>query len=320
MTSPLRVGVLSRSFSRHPVLRDEIGLRCGAVTFNDTGRTLGGDELIAFLGGHDAAVVALERIDESVFARLPDLRIVSKYGVGLDNVDLHAAARHGVKVGWTGGVNRRSVAELTIAFAIHGLRGIGVSAAEVRAGVWRQVQGRQLSDCTVGLVGFGHVGQEVARLLGAFGTKVIAHDIRMGELAAECAALAVESVELDALLARADVVSLHLPLTPATRVLLDASRLRKMKRGAVLINTARGGLVDEAALEAALDDHLAAACFDVFASEPPDRPALLARSNFLATAHIGGSAAEAVLAMGRAAIAGLSTAIDPLGHIPSWAE
>ncbi len=321
MTDPApgahRVAVLSRSFSRHPVLRGELARLHPDAAFNDTGRTLAGDELITFLEGRDAAIVALERVDGAVFDGVPGLRILSKYGVGLDNVDLRAAARHGVKVGWSGGVNRRSVAELALAFMIFGLRGVGVASAEVKGGTWRQILGRQLSDCTVGLVGLGHVGQEIARLLQAFGTRVVACDIRA--FPAFCSAHRVEAVDLDTLLARSDVVSLHIPLTRATRALLDASRLRAMKPGAVLVNTARGGLVDERALEAALrDGHLAAACFDVFASEPPDDQALLALPNFLGTPHIGGSAAEAVLAMGRAAIEGLSTAIDPLAHIPPW--
>jgi D-3-phosphoglycerate dehydrogenase len=309
--------VLSRSFSRHPVLRAELEERHPGITFNDTGRTLAGDELIGFLQGHDAAIVALEKIDGAVFSALPGLRIVSKYGVGLDNVDLQAAARHGLRVGWTGGVNRRSVAELAIAFMIYGLRGVGVSGAEIRSGVWRQYLGRQVSDATVGLIGLGHVGQELARLLRGFGTRVLAHDVR--SFPDFCAAHSVEAVGLDDLLTRSDVVSLHIPLTPKTRNLIDAERLSAMKPGAVLVNTARGGLVDEDALEAALrDGRLAAACFDVFATEPPDCPGLLALPNFLATAHVGGSAEEAVLAMGRAAIEGLTNAIDPLDHIPVW--
>jgi len=319
VSAPNRVAVLSRSFSRHPVLRAELQARYPDATFNDTGRTLAGEELLGFLAGHDGAVVALEKMTADIFAQAKDLRIIGKYGVGLDNVDLAAAARHGVKVGWTGGVNRRSVAELAIAFMITGLRGITVSQAEIEAGIWRQFQGRQLSDVTVGLLGCGHVGKELATLLRAFGTKVVAHDIR--DFPEFYAASGVEPVSLEEMIARADVISLHVPLTPRTRHVLDATRLKAMKRGAILVNTARGGLVDEEALEALLvEGHIAAACFDVFEVEPPTRPSLIALPNFLATAHIGGSADEAVVAMGRAAIDGLSNAVDPLSHIPDWAR
>ena len=318
VTADTRIAVLSRSFSRHPVLRAELAAQYADVTFNDTGRTLAGGELIEFLRGKAAAVVALEAIGAPLFDAVPELRVVSKYGVGLDNVDLKAAAAHGVLVGWTGGVNRRSVAELALCFMIAGLRGVTTSQAEVRAGVWRQYLGRQISDATVGLVGCGHVGKELARILRAIGVRVLAHDIRdIGEF---CRANGVEDVGLDALIAGSDVVSLHVPLTPDTADMIDAARLAAMRKGAVLVNTARGGLVDEAALKAALrSGQLSAACFDVFGSEPPNDAELLGLPNFLATAHIGGSADEAVVAMGRAAIAGLSGATDPLSFLSPWA-
>lgn len=318
-TSPTRIAVLSRSFSRHPILRAELQARYPEASFNDTGRTLAGEELLGFLAGHDGAIVALEKMDAATLAAATDLKIIGKYGVGLDNVDLHACAAQGMLLGWSGGVNRRSVAELAISFMIAGLRGVTVSQAEIRAGIWRQFPGRQVSDVTVGLVGCGHVGQELAKLLRCFGTRVIAHDLR--DFPEFYAANDVTPVSLDALTEQADVISLHVPLTPKTRHLFDADRLSRMKRGAILVNTARGGLVDEAALEEALvSGHLGAACFDVFEVEPPSRASLLALPNFLATAHIGGSAEEAVLAMGRAAIDGLSNAVDPLSHIPEWAR
>jgi D-3-phosphoglycerate dehydrogenase len=317
MTNTLSIGVLSRSFSNHKTLRAELSALYPRVTFNDSNRTLQGAELIEFLAPHDAAVVALERVDGALLAALPRLKIISKYGVGLDNVDLRAAARLGRLVGWQGGVNRRSVAELAISFMISALRGVIVSHAEIRAGVWRQYRGRQLSSATVGLIGFGHVGQEVAALLRGFGARVLAHDIR--DVGAPAAALGVELCGLDELLASADVVSLHVPLTAQTTNMLDARRLAALRPGAVLVNTARGGLVDEDALAAALrDGRLAGACFDVFGSEPPFGAALLAAPGFLGTAHIGGSAEEAVLAMGRAAIAGIGQPADPLSFISEW--
>jgi D-3-phosphoglycerate dehydrogenase len=312
------IGVLSRSFSRHPVLRAELLAAHPAAVFNDSPHTLAGQALTDFLAPHDAAIVALEQVDAALLERLPRLRIISKYGVGLDNIDLQAAARRGIRIGWEGGVNRRSVAELTIALMIAGLRGVMVSHEEIRRGVWRQYRGRQLSEVTVGLIGFGHVGRDVARLLRAFGSRVLAHDIR--DIAAPAAGLGAEVTGLETLLPTADVVSLHVPLTRRTAGLLDASRISALKPGAVLVNTARGGLVDEAALCRALTGgRLAGAGFDVFAIEPPGHPELFAAPGFIGTAHIGGSAEAAVLAMGRAAIAGLDRATDPLSFIPDWA-
>lgn len=317
LTQPVRIAVASRSFSRHPILRAELLARHPAVTFNDAGLSLSGDALVAFLAGHDAAITALETIDDALLDRLPELTVISKYGVGLDMVDLPLLRRRGIRLGWTGGVNRRSVAELTIAFAISLLRHVPQGNAEVRAGQWRQLMGRHLSERVVGIVGCGHVGQDLAVLLRAFGCPVLAHDIR--DFPAFYAAHGIEPVGLDDLLGRADVVTLHLPLDATTRTILSAERLARMRPDAILINAARGGLVDEAAMKAMLmNGRLAGAAFDVFAGEPPQDMDLLRLPNFLATPHIGGSAEEAVLAMGRAAIDGLTSASVPGPGAEVW--
>lgn len=306
-----RVAVASRSFSRHPVLRAELLARYTNVTFNDAGLSLSGDALVAFLSGHDKAVTALEKLDETVLSRLPDLKVVGKYGVGLDMIDLAAMSRLGKKLGWTGGVNRRSVAELTIAAAISLLRHIPQGNAQVRDGGWKQLMGRQLSDRVVGIIGCGHVGKDLVGLLAGFGCRVLAHDIK--DFPDFYAAHKVRAVDLETLLTQADVVSLHLPLDATTRGFLSAERLALMRSDAILLNMARGGLVDEAALKIMLvEGRLAGAAFDVFAQEPPQDLDLLRLPNMLALPHIGGSAEEAVIAMGRAAIAGLDAARDPL--------
>ncbi|MBO6948166.1 MAG: phosphoglycerate dehydrogenase [Rhodospirillales bacterium] len=300
-----RVCIASRSFSRHPVLRAELEARYPDATFNDAGESLAGERLIDFLKGHDKAVIALEKIDGDVLDALPDLRVIAKYGVGFDKIDLHALIERDVKLGWTGGVNRRSVAELVIAFAISLLRHVPAANAEVLGGTWRQTVGRQLSDCTVGVVGCGHVGKELATMLRAgFGSEVLAHDVLdFHDFYDEHGVIAAD---LETLLERSDVVSLHLPLDPTTDNIIGEGHLALMKPDAVLINTARGGLVDEAALKTALKNgRLGSAAFDVFAAEPPEDTELLNLPNFLATPHIGGSAEEAILAMGRAAIHGL---------------
>ena len=301
-----KVAVASRSFSRHPVLRSELLACYPDATFNDAGLSLNGDALIEYLQGHDAAVIALEPMTTDVFAALPDLKVIAKYGVGFDKLNLAEMRTRGIKLGWTGGVNKRSVAELVIAFAINMLRGVPKANADVRAGTWRQVIGPQLSDCTVGIVGCGHVGKDLGRILrNGFGCRVLAHDVL--DFPAYYAEMGVEPVSMQVLLREADVVSLHVPYGTGTQNLIDAEALAQMKDTAVLINTARGGLVDEAALKAALmSGALFAAAFDVFVSEPPEDQELLELPNFLATPHIGGSAAEAILNMGRAAIKGLS--------------
>jgi D-3-phosphoglycerate dehydrogenase len=299
-----RVAVCSRSFSLHPVLRRELLGKYPNVTFNDDELVLTGGELVEYLNGHGKAITALEALDADAFAQLPELKVVSKYGVGFDTLDLAAMADAGVKLGWTGGTNKRSVSELVISFAVQLLRHLPEAGREVLDGTWRQHLGRQLSDRTVSIVGCGQVGKDLGRLLRSLGCRVLAHDIL--DFPDYYVEHGVEPMGLEELLKESDVVTLHLPLDETTHNILSAERLALMKPDAILINTARGGLVDEGALKAALiNGHLAGAAFDVFATEPPDDRELLELSNFIVTPHIGGSAEEAILAMGRAAIYGL---------------
>jgi len=311
MNTDTRVAVTSRSFSRNPELRQALLERYANVTFNDEGLSLKGQALIDFLRGHNKAVTALEILDEAVFEAVPELRVVGKYGVGLDMIDLAAMQRHGVKLGWKGGVNRRSVTELVISFAIALLRHVPHAHREVLGGTWRQHVGRQLTGRTVGIIGCGHIGKDLVPILKAFDCRVLAHDLL--DFPDFYARHGVEAVDLETLLREAEIVTVHLPLDGSTRDILSADRLALMKPDAVLINAARGGLVDEVALREALKDgRLGGAAFDVFASEPPEDQELLQLPNFLVTPHIGGSSAEAILAMGMAAIEGLDSAGDPL--------
>jgi phosphoglycerate dehydrogenase-like enzyme len=305
-----RVAVTSRSFSRHKVLREELLANYAQVTFNEEGAKLEGSALRNFLAGHDRAIIALELLDHDTIAGLPDLKIISKYGVGLDNIDLKAMRRHGKKVGWRGGVNKRSVAELALSFMIALMHAVPFANCEVRTGKWYQVPGRQLTGKTIGIIGCGHVGKDLVGLLKPFGVRILAYDI--AEYAEFYGTNGVERVSLEKLLAQSDVVTLHLPMDESTRNILDAQRIAAIKPGAVLVNTARGGLVDEAAVKAALrSGRLAGIGFDVFAQEPPQDAELIAMPNVLATPHIGGSAEEAILAMGRSAILGLEENVIP---------
>lgn len=306
-----RIAVAARSFARNPALRLELAEKYPHVSFSESARLLDGHALVKFLRGHDRAIIGLERVDEAVLAAVPELEVISKYGVGLDGVDLAAVQRRGVKLAWTGGVNRRSVAELTLAFALALLHRVPETSVALRGGDFQKLVGRQLTGRVVGIIGCGYVGKDLVSLLAPFGCRVLAHDIR--SYPQFYAAHGVEAVSLERLLAEADIVTLHVPLDESTRGMIGAAELARMQPGACLINAARGGLVDEAALIDALSSgHLKGAACDVFQLEPDANPALLALPTFLGTPHIGGSTAEAQLAMGRAAIAGLETA-QPLG-------
>jgi phosphoglycerate dehydrogenase-like enzyme len=318
MDNTTPVAVLSRSFSRNPVLRQELSARFGNVRFNDEGKSLGGQELVDFLNGIERVIVALEKIDDSVLSQLPDLKIIGKYGVGCDSIDLPACSKRGVKVGWMPGVNRFSVAELALSFIIGTIHRVGEGYRQVLDGGWTQLAGRNLAGKTVGIIGLGHVGAELARLLAPFRCEILAYDVRdRGEIAS---LFNVKLVSMEELLERSAVVSLHVPSTNANYHLLSRERIQAMAPGAIVINTARGGLIDEDALYDALSaGRLGGAALDVYENEPPVKQrALVELPNVISTPHIGGSTSESVLAMGRAAIAGLDNAVEALTVLPDY--
>ena len=299
-----KVAVCSRSFSRNQELRDCLLSRYQNVSFNDKGLNFSGENLVNFLYGHDKAIIALEVIDEAILSQLPDLKVIGKYGVGLDMIDIKAMRKYGVNLGWTGGVNKRSVSELVISFAIALLRLVPAAHREVLTGTWRQHVGTQLSGKTIGIIGCGHIGKDLVQLLQNFDCHILVNDIKNYPKFYE--EFNIEPVDLKRLLTSSDIVTLHTPLNSSTQNILNAKRLNMMKPTAILINTARGGLVDELALKKMLmDKTIAAAAFDVFVDEPPKDYELIELSNFLVTPHIGGSTKESILAMGKAAIDGL---------------
>ena len=303
--------VTSRSFSKHPLLRKEVLNRYPDAKFNDEGLSLQGDSLVKFLSGYEKAITALEIIDESILSKLPDLRVIGKYGVGLDMIDLQAMNKYGVKLGWTGGVNKRSVSELVVSFAISLLHRIVFANTEVRNGKWYQVKGRQLSDCTVGIIGCGHVGKDLVKLLQPFNCKILVHDIL--DFKEFYKKNKITAVGIEELIRQSDVVTLHLPLDDSTKNIMNKDRLMMMKQDAILINLARGGLIDEDTLKQILHENkIAGAALDVFAVEPPIDTDFTHLENVLVTPHIGGSTEEAFLAMGMAAIDGLENAKEPL--------
>ena len=305
------VAVASRSFSKHPILRRKVLESYPDAKFNDKGLSLSGDSLVEFLSGYEKAITALEVIDDSILSKLPNLKVIGKYGVGLDMIDLHAMKDRGVKLGWTGGVNKRSVSELVISFSVYLLHRVAFANAEVRNGEWYQVKGRQLSDCTFGIVGCGHIGKDLVKLLKPFGCNILAHDIiDFKEFYQENN---ITSVGLDELLQKSDVVTLHLPKNDSTNNILNKDRLQMLKKDAILINLARGGLLDESALKKILSEkNIAGAALDVFSVEPPIDTDFAHLDNVLITPHIGGSTEEAIIAMGLAAIDGLENAKNPL--------
>lgn len=299
-----RVAVCSRSFSQNLKLRSELQELYQNVRFNESGTSLQGPELIKFISDHDKVIVGLEQIDDGILSQLPELRVISKYGVGLDKLDLTAMRRHKVKLGWFGGVNSQSVAELALGAIIGALRNLSISNFQLRNGIWEPRVGNDLFGKAVGIIGCGNVGKTLVKLLQPFNCTLLANDISYD--LEFCSKYGVVPADLDQVLRQSDIVSLHLPLTEKTKNILNAERLKKMKKDSILVNTARGGLVDEKELkEMLVNQEIRGAAFDVFEIEPPQDYRIFSLPNFSASPHLGGSSEEAILAMGRAAINGL---------------
>lgn len=256
------------------------------------------EELLGLLRDVDALIVRNRtQVNSELLARAPRLRVVGRLGVGLDNIDSAACAARGIEVIPATGANALSVAEYVICSVMMLLRGAYLASAEVAAGSWprgRLSEGRESAGKTLGIIGFGGIGRLVARLGQGIGMRVIAADPVIPADAPVWAESGVARREPDALLAEADAVTLHVPLTAETRHLLDARRIGLMPRRAVLVNTARGGVVDEAALAEALrSGRLAGAAIDVFENEPlPAGSVLAGVPNLVLTPHVAGVTLE----------------------------
>ncbi|MFJ4910514.1 phosphoglycerate dehydrogenase [Streptomyces sp. NPDC093249] len=256
-------------------------------------REAAGTTLAECVADVEGVVAGTDPFSAEVIEAAPGLKILSRCGVGYDNIDVAAATRHGVAVTVTPGTNRVSVAEHVLALMLNCARRIPQNLAAVRDGGWTQQSGRELHGATLGVVGLGSIGKTVARAALALGIRVVAHDPWLDEDFLK--ETGVEARPLDGVLAEADFLTLHISLDETTRHLIDADALRRMKPDAYLINTARGGVVDEEALADAVEaGRLAGAALDVTEQEPlPADSRLRALDSVLVTAHIGAATVEA---------------------------
>lgn len=253
-----------------------------SISVNPIGRRLTEDELASLVAEVDVLIAGTEPITDRVMAAAPRLRLISRVGVGLDSVDLLAARARGIAVAYTPDAPSPAVAELTVGLILTLLRGIHQANRHVHAGDWRRIMGRRLAEATVGIVGVGRIGRRVAALVAPFGGRILAHDV-----APDTSIPGLEWTEMATLLREADVVTLHVPLTGDTLGMIGAAELDQMKGDAFLVNTARGGIVDEVALAAALRARrIAGAAVDVFQSEPYAGE-LCGLDNCVLTCHMG---------------------------------
>lgn len=284
--------------AKDPAMRQALETQVGEAIYNPTRRPLTASELLELIPGVDGFIAGLDKIDRRVITAADQLKVIARYGVGVEAVDLQAAKENGIVVTNTPGANSASVAELTIALMLSLARDLPATLQATKAGEWPRKSGLSLEGKVIGLVGFGSIGQHVALRLRGFDCKLLAYDPYTP--AKKAADLGVQMATLEQVVHQSDFLSLHCAVTEETRGMVDATFLEQMKPGAYLINTARGELVDESALLDALQSQkLAGAALDAFTTEPPgaDNP-LLALPNLLATPHMGAHSDSATNAMG----------------------
>jgi len=294
-----RILVSATSYGKNDLrLKTELEAQVASVIYNPTGKPLTSQQLAELLPGVDGFIAGLDVIDRAALEKADRLKVIARYGVGVDNVDLAAAREMGITVTNTPGANSISVAELALTLILSLARQIPEAVSAVHEGKWPRLGGLTLENKTIGLLGLGAIGKQLARRLQGFDCRIMAYDPYADPNFAR--EFGVELAGMDEVVATADFLSLHLPLLPETRLLVNAEFLSKMKKGAYLINTSRGEVVDEPALLAALESgHLKGAGLDAFAVEPPD-PAnpLLRLPQVIATPHLGAQTDGATSNMG----------------------
>ena len=294
-----RVLVTPTSYGKNnPALKTQLEAEVGEVVYNTTGRPLSDTDLMEVISEFDGFIAGLDTISRPVIEAATNLKVIARYGVGVDAVDLEAAQENGIIVTNTPGANSVSVAELTVGLMLSLARNIPLATQVTKSGEWPRLGGLSLEGKVIGLLGFGAIGQQVARRLSGFDCTILAYDPVIEER--QAADLNVELVPYEDVLRKADFLSLHCPLTDETKGMVNPEFLGQMKDGAYLINTSRGELVDENALYEAIDrDKLRGAALDVFTKQPPnpDNP-LLSLEQVIPTPHMGAHTDGATNAMG----------------------
>ena len=253
---------------------------------NPLGRKFSRDELFNEISSYDALIAGTEVIDKEIINHSTNLKLIARVGIGLDNVDLIAARNKGIQVCYTPDAPSPAVGELTIAMMLTMLRQIHISNDQMHEGVWHRFFGRRLSECTVGIIGAGRIGKQVIKLLSGFNVnRILVNDIDTEIVIEESEK--VEKIDKEEIYREADIITVHVPLTMETRCMISEKEIRMMKRDAILVNTARGGIVDETALFNALQNKkIGGAAVDVFEQEPYQGN-LNELKNCLLTAHMG---------------------------------
>ena len=291
----MKLVITPRGFSSYGLEEIVVLEKAGfTVDYNDTGRAYSKEELLKKSQDADALIVGVDDIDRSFLEACPRLKIICKFGVGIDNIDTDFCMEKGIVVERTLGTNTNAVAEHVAALMFLDAKNLYRNITEVKDGFWNKPTGYEISGKVLGIVGYGAIGKRLAEIALSLGMKVLVQDIlpiKENELKKS----AVNEASFEEILLHADYLSLHLPLVDETKNMFSQTAFEKMKKSACLINTARGGIVDEEALyEALTQGKIRSACFDVFSKEPPQRgDKLVTLDNFYLTSHIGARTEEA---------------------------
>lgn len=301
-----KIGVTSRTFCKSDYLKKKLLESFSEVKFNKDGIHFNDNDLINFLNGCEAAIVSGEKLSENVLNNLPDLKLISKFGVGLDNFDLDFMKKKGIELIYNPGLNASAVAELTLSYLILLLREANFLNRELINGTWSKARyPKELSESSIGIIGYGQIGKKLVEFLSVHDPEIIVFDPFLKENKNLSSQLEFTS-DLNFLLQKSDAVTIHIPLNDSTRNYLGKNELGLMKKGSVLLNLSRGGLISEDELyNFLLNNHLGAAAFDVFEKEPLINKKLLSLPNFFCTPHIAGTSNKSTNALGTSAIQGL---------------
>jgi len=300
----MKIAVISPLFSRSNELVTTLRSHFPDTTINADNTLKTKEDIIAYLQEMDGAIVGREEIDDEILQACPKLKILSRYGVGLDNVDVEALKKRNIHLGWTGGTNCNSVAEITLYFMLSLMRNTYTTATLLKQHTWKVSGGSELTGKTIGLFGFGHIAKRVVELLKPFSCTILVCNRTQDE--AEAKSYGITFASKERILEVADIISIHLPLTPQSKNLFSRAEFEAMKSSAFIINTARGGIIDEEALKVALKTgQIAGAGLEAFAQEPVQDWELIDLPNLMCLPHVGGNSKESILAMGYASIAHL---------------
>jgi len=312
VTDKMKILVTPTSFGPSAQLapKDKLLSFADEIIYNPHSRPLTEDELIPLLEGCDGFLAGLDFITEKVINETSCLKVISRYGIGFDRVDIEAAKKKGIPVTNTPGANSDAVADLTLGLMLSAARGIPMLDHSTKQGEWKRRTGIELGGKTLGLLGFGMIGKDVARRAAGFKMKIIAYDPYMDEQYAK--ENGISSCSQEQVIKESDFVSLHLPLLDSTANIISKENIAKMRPGAIIINTARGGLIDEEALYEALQSgHLGGAALDAYENEPLDTSMPLYHlPNVVTTPHTGAHTTEASLNMATMAVDNLINVLE----------